>query len=368
MESCNSYETLSLIDKIENQISTDTDTIDYSTTSSTSTFSSTGTSTVSSPSIDEIQSLEEKYKDITINQCMKMKNHDPIKKHNQKSKKRSTKTSMDLKQFIHPKLAISFIIWNICYIIMGVFGGSVAFYHFPRVYPKSYIPVPLPDFGYDIIPYWCPLYNHGSLNLQSTILLFFYTLLFVGATYKRNGKGRLIVQQLLHLNSIIFLIRTCTVGITGLPQPNPRCQPIQSKIVTYKEAVQFVMLRGYPPHACGDLIFSGHVACVLLCIVLFHKYNYFTGTSPFIITNVLGLLSILSVISCRSHYTIDVILAFYFVYFVQDWYFIRCNIISTAFYYTDRTCIPVAVKFIAWLEDRKIVIYDSNDDAVKSRL
>jgi len=223
---------------------------------------------------------------------------------------------------------------------MGVLGGSVAFYHFPRVFPVSYAPVPLPDFGYDIIPYWCPLYNHGSLNLQSTILMFFYILILLGAMHKQNG--RLILQRLLHLNSIIFLIRTCTVGITGIPQPNPRCQPIQSKSVSYIEALQFVMLRGFPPHACGDLIFSGHVACVLLCIVMFYKYDYFHGRCAYIVTMMMGALSCLSVISCRSHYTVDVILAFYFVYFVQDWYFVRCNS-------GDGSRV---VKFIAWLEGR----------------
>jgi len=133
-------------------------------------------------------------------------------------------SSINFQQFLHPKLALSLFIWSVTYIFMGVFGGSVAFYHFPRVFPESYEPVPLPDFGYDLIPYFCPLWNNGHSNLQSVILLFFYMIVFAGALRHQGNKGRIIVQQLLHLNTLIFLARTTTVGVTGLPQPNPRCR------------------------------------------------------------------------------------------------------------------------------------------------
>ena len=48
------------------------------------------------------------------------------------------------------KVIFSFICWYGCYMIMGVFGGSVAYMHFER--SDSTIPDPLPDFGYDVIP------------------------------------------------------------------------------------------------------------------------------------------------------------------------------------------------------------------------
>ena len=58
--------------------------------------------------------------------------------------------TMDFKQFLHPKLALSFVIWLVSYNFMGVFGGSVAYYHFPRVDVRD-APTTLPDFGYDLI-------------------------------------------------------------------------------------------------------------------------------------------------------------------------------------------------------------------------
>lgn len=48
------------------------------------------------------------------------------------------------------KVALSLVLWFLCYMIMGVLGGSVAYMHFPRT--DADIPKTLPDFGYDIIP------------------------------------------------------------------------------------------------------------------------------------------------------------------------------------------------------------------------
>lgn len=155
-------------------------------------------------------------------------------------------------------------------------------------------------------------------------------------------------------------MRTTTVGITGFPQPNPRCQPIQSLEVTFKEAVQFVF-RGILPHACGDLVFSGHVSCVFTCMVIFHKHQLFgaRGILPYFIAWMLAITSVFTVISCRSHYSVDAILAFYFVYFTQDWYYARCNCnILTNNYYS-----PFVVKYIAWLEDR-LPCHDKAQDEV----
>ena len=48
------------------------------------------------------------------------------------------------------KVLISAILWFICYMFMGLFGGTVAYMHFQR--KTGSIPDPLPDFGYDAIP------------------------------------------------------------------------------------------------------------------------------------------------------------------------------------------------------------------------
>jgi len=241
---------------------------------------------------------------------------------------------------------------------MGVFGGSVALYHFPRINPKILNPVPLPDFGYDMIPYFCPLF-YGT-NIQSAVLLILYVMISIGALFKKNNQGRLMIQQLLHLSSILFLLRTTTVGITGLPQPNPSCLDVQSEALTYVESIQHVMLRGFPPKACGDLIFSGHVACTLMSIVILYKYRFMDSIISCAAIFSLGLACVYSVISCRSHYSVDAVLAIYFVFFVQYWYYSISDSICTHHYVKGKN-VTRATRLIAWLEDKSIKDYMDKD-------
>ena len=61
------------------------------------------------------------------------------------------------------KVIVSGVLWFISYMIMGVFGGSVAYLHFER--RGSSVPDPLPDFGYDVIPV-------SSLSLEDGHIFF----------------------------------------------------------------------------------------------------------------------------------------------------------------------------------------------------
>lgn len=222
----------------------------------------------------------------------------------------------------------------------------LSFKHFPRVFPKSDKPVPLPDFGFDIVPQFCPLYGFdGGTNIHDIISLILLLAILVAACNKPAPEGRLALQQLLHLMGMIFLMRTTTVSVTGLPQPNPRCVPIQSTYYSFSEAIIFVF-RKVIPHACGDLVFSGHIAFIFTCLVILHRRRLLWGTLPYILMWILAFGAIFSAIACRSHYSLDVVLALYFAYFTQFWYFSLCSPYAMNIYpKTD-------VKFIAWMEDR----------------
>jgi len=277
-------------------------------------------------------------------------------------------TSIDFQQFLHPKFFISLLIWLFSYFMNAVVGGSLAFYHFPRVFPKTNLPEQLPDYGYDLIPYFCPTFL--CRNPQTIILSIFYIAVLFGAI-KTPIKGRIIVQQMFHINSLAFLARTTTVGLTGLPQPNPLCVKIQSEHASFKDAIKFVLIdhfnrppgscgdfifsRHRLPGSCGDLIFSGHMAAIASCMVIFHKYNYLEGPIAYSFGWMLCLVSIFSLIACRSHYSVDVVLALYFVYFIKDWYFFRSGLSKTYIHTDDEYLTKLKqsslVKLIAWLED-----------------
>mmetsp|Transcript_68993 Transcript_68993/g.102536 ORF Transcript_68993/g.102536 Transcript_68993/m.102536 type:complete len:330 (+) Transcript_68993:501-1490(+) len=241
------------------------------------------------------------------------------------------------------KLFLSVILWFTTYELMGVVGGTIAFLHFPRTPDEQ--PIALPDYGYDIIPYFCPYIPyipHG--NLQSFVLMIFYVILLIGvfSTMKKAAdEGRLILQQLLHLNVLVFITRTTTVCVTGLPQPNPRCVDVQHDEVNYAQALDFVMLRSFLPHACGDLVYSGHVGCTLVCFVIMWRHNYLVETWKKVAIISLTITGILSTLSCRSHYTVDVVLAFYFIRFLSEFYFLRSEHVVDGGY---------VGQFIRWLE------------------
>lgn len=190
-----------------------------------------------------------------------------------------------------------------------------------------------------ILQYYCPAIPHVPHgNVQSVILFILYAIILAGVVLRWKpvyhpktgaliwgGDGRLILQHLCYLNCMVFLSRTTTVGLTGLPQPNPKCVELQQLPANFLSALQFVMMRGFPPHACGDLIYSGHVGCTLICMAVLHRHGFLRERSAAISAWVLSAIGIYFTISCRSHYSVDVMLAFYFGYFLPEWYFNRSD-------------------------------------------
>jgi len=235
------------------------------------------------------------------------------------------------------KVITSLSLWFVSYMIMGIFGGSVAYMHFERR-DKS-IPDPLPDFGYDVVPYWCPRIPHvPHSNVQSVVLFILYSIILSGVALRWNpkhhpksgtviwgGDGRLILQHMCHLNCLVFLTRTSVVGLTGLPQPNPKCIEQQHFPVSFANALKFVMGRGFPPHACGDLIYSGHVGCTLICMAVLRRHGFMRNRLTSSLIWIIAAIGIYFTISCRSHYSVDVMLAFYFGYFLPEWYYNRSD-------------------------------------------
>jgi hypothetical protein len=95
--------------------------------------------------------------------------------------------------------------------------------------------------------------------------------------------------------------------------PNSRCRPLQSQEMTYWEALVFVFSK-FPHRSCGDLIFSGHTALILLWFINMEWENgtvrntWYLRLTAFLFS----VWGIFKLIICRSHYTVDVALGFYF--------------------------------------------------------
>jgi PAP2 superfamily C-terminal len=99
---------------------------------------------------------------------------------------------------------------------------------------------------------------------------------------------------------IIFLIRAITIPTTILPPSYSSCD-FDSFVSTVNGG-------------CYDRIFSGHTAAGLLMTIFLVKQGIL-NLSTAILLNVVNIFAILST---RAHYSIDIVIALFITYFVND--------------------------------------------------
>ena len=166
-----------------------------------------------------------------------------------------------------------------------------------------------------------------SLNFQSLALLIFYTYLAL-LVLPFHSNGRLVLIRFLLLDSLMFLTRTTTVSLTSFPQPNPthKCVAEQNAEHTTFLSAAVAVMGSFPPRACGDLVYSGHMAASLLSCLILTRDRCFHN-SRFLQMSAYALAggAAVSILSCRSHYTVDVVLGAYFAYGLTEWYYVRAE-------------------------------------------
>ena len=148
---------------------------------------------------------------------------------------------------------------------------------------------PLPDILHNYLNNNNP-YVNKILCKDKTGLADFITFIFSLSTtlYLLKNRKLEIINETLKIFSILFLLRSITFNMTILPVPIP---------------CSFKLVTG----GCHDLIFSGHYIflTVALYIILNLKINiYFKIFSVFMF-----IVSIISTLTCKRHYTVDIILS-----------------------------------------------------------
>jgi hypothetical protein len=141
---------------------------------------------------------------------------------------------------------------------------------------------------YDISHLYLPnLYKYYDIHNLITVI-FMIPLLF-------NFN---MLQEYLSYWIVIFIFRSITTRVTILPK--------------YKECKvnNDMQIDG----GCYDKIFSGHFASVFLATLLYLKYNWIN--LPVLI--LINFINSISILTTRSHYTIDLIVALIFTLFVYQ--------------------------------------------------
>jgi hypothetical protein len=139
---------------------------------------------------------------------------------------------------------------------------------------------------YDILHKYLPnLHDYWHLHDMFTLLM------ILPIFYKLE-----IVKDYLGYWMVIFLIRIVTTSSTILPK--------------YKECSENCVMFG----GCYDKLFSGHFSSVLLATLLYMDNKMITLP----IALVMNITNAMLILLVRSHYTVDVIMAFFVTMFVYQ--------------------------------------------------
>lgn len=158
--------------------------------------------------------------------------------------------------------------------------------------PKIY------DIVHKYIPYWKNVKWLDSLIVFITLIPLIYT-----------NKKELYIDFVI-LSIIVNIIRDITINLTILP----KAKECNIKDIDF---VYSTMAGG-----CYDKIFSGHAAIVFLLTLLYYSNSIITNIPILVLWNILSTISILLI---RSHYTIDIFVSFLVTYIVFNEYMIRKN-------------------------------------------
>ena len=226
------------------------------------------------------------------------------------------------------KLAISLLFFFTCWYTMHFSGGAVATMRFERKEQNKTVE-PLPDVIFDLLDkgVWASAYCDPNVDAPYVpgadgALLLNFVLLMLEVLFGR--RGHILFQRIFHVSGLIFLVRSTVVGLTGLPNPNDRCLELQNKEMTYIEALRW-LLSTFPHRSCGDLIFSGHTALISSWLFCFERHWGFFKSNMLVksLVWVYAIYGIFLLTACKSHYTVDVVLGFWFSFFICEFYHSR---------------------------------------------
>lgn len=191
-------------------------------------------------------------------------------------------------------------LWNSS---LQIFVDHVSFFHqfHAAKYKQGVQPEALPDLGFAL----CPEIPRERLadDICSAILgISLASTLFHSERWK-------ILQRFSLLEGSLFILRGCTISITLLPNPFKACQ-VQAEI---DESLIYQGLRVMAGQrvTCGDVLFSGHTAIMVLCCLFWFHYMP-SGVPPRIsrvIKWIIFIATFCGVSACvctKFHYSVDV--------------------------------------------------------------
>lgn len=149
----------------------------------------------------------------------------------------------------------------------------------------------------------------------------------------------LLVPRTFFLAGLLYFGRAICMSVTLLPVPNRQrfCEPKLNhtnwQVITGRVVMKIFHLGLQSPEtrqACGDFIYSGHTITLCLAYLTLKAYLPKKVSALSHLVGVLALIGMVLVVVSRIHYTIDVLLAYYFTTRLFSWY--QLTVINSKLY------------------------------------
>lgn len=210
------------------------------------------------------------------------------------------KDDKNIENVEYNKLLYSYIFFYIFYFYFVPLCKS-KMYENAKLFYKNYQQKRLYDMFHNIIPY----HKYSGFISEILGLIIVISIIII---YLFNPNVKLLYSYFI-LFSILFIIK-CIAGLTTLlPDASQEC--------TYSDYFG----------SCNDLLYSGHVAKILILLLLCDYYNLIPNYMSNIYYIIFGLM-IIFILSSRKHYTIDIIFGIITTLFVYIIYYNKNLFIS----------------------------------------
>ncbi len=184
-----------------------------------------------------------------------------------------------------------------------IFGMNFVHKRMPRDVP------PLPDLGHEITPHLKPE-KLGDVTMMTLIVT------FIVSVFLHNRRWPILIKFLQTMGNL-YLLRVISILVTSLPPTENHCRYEYQEIdnIYWNTLKGLITLGGNNIH-CGDLMFSGHT-CMVTNVWMVFMRNYKRGHFLKFFSTIVLLLTLFFIIATRSHYTIDVWIAFWLTVLVH---------------------------------------------------
>ena len=212
------------------------------------------------------------------------------------------------------RLLVSLIFYSICVYLCMIFT-NLADIRRHEMQNKGFRDFHLPDLGHALLPRTS---YHALPDHFVTFGFVCTSLYFLVGHRHRLG----ILRRFFYCHGLLMLIRNILIVITTMPDPNPACQNPEDR----PPREIFQTYNVFSSETCGDLMFSGHSVCLTLMALIWTDYGpqHFglrlavcelslrTLLTPFsnIFAGTTAICGMLSLLSARYHYSIDIVVAF----------------------------------------------------------